>query len=133
MELKKWLWKYFNVLTTQIVRSKPCRVSMPSANNYLPVTTLWVFRINSSSQKWMKVLIRRERMWIQILLGRSILCSKWSWRKEICKIFFSINLIKTRTFLQKMLRNYLRFRCLMLWTCCIKSSLPMEISQHNTS
>jgi len=80
------------------------------ADNFLPVTTLWLFRVNYSSQKWMQVL-DRVKMKIQILLGRSILCR---YVKKTMTIPFNTIKRTIRIILLKFLRSYLRFKCLML-------------------
>jgi len=132
MRLQRWLWKCLNALTTQIARFKQWRESMQYGNNFLLAITFWLFRINFSSQKVIKVL-GRVQLSIQILLGRSILCNKWRCVKEAYTIQFRIIQRIIRILLLTVLRNCLRFKCLMLWTCCIKSTSPMEISPHNTS
>jgi len=73
-------------------------------NNFLLAITLWSFRINSSSQKGMKVL-NSVNVRILILLERCILCRKWRCVKEAYTMLFSTIQRKIRNPLMKILRN----------------------------
>ena len=73
-------------------------------NNFPLAITLWPFRMNSFSQKWMKGL-NRVNTKILIFLEKCILCRKWRCVKEAYTMLFSTIHRKIRNPLMKILRN----------------------------